>query len=190
MSDGYFDEQIYTTVDFGAESWESGEYVDCTFKNCNMSGLDLSGDTFATTEFIGCDLSMSKLAHTSFKEVHFKDCKLMGLHFDDCNPFLLDFVFEGCVLDFSSFFRLNIKKTRFENCKMEKVDFTQTDLTQSLFKECNLSQAVFDRSGLEKCDFRTAYGYALDPDINAIKGAKFSKEGAIGLLSKYKIDIS
>ncbi|PIB36947.1 hypothetical protein BFP72_16825 [Reichenbachiella sp. 5M10] len=189
MSDGYFDEQAYTAVDFGAESWENGEYVDCTFKNCNLSGLDLSGDSFSNTDFVGCDLSMSKLGHTAFKEVRFKDCKLMGLHFGDCNPFLLDFKFEGCVLDFTSFFRLKIKKTLFQNCKMEKVDFTQTDMTESAFRDCDLNQAVFDRSVLIKCDFRTAYGYTLDPENNSLKGAKFSREGAIGLLSKYKVVI-
>jgi len=43
---------------------------------------------------------------------------------------------------------------------------------------------------LKKRDFRSAYNYALDPEINRIKKAKFSREGLPGLLHKYNIDIS
>ncbi|UXP33384.1 pentapeptide repeat-containing protein [Reichenbachiella agarivorans] len=186
---GYFDEQVFTGVDFGKEEWQKGEYVDSKFVNCRMSSLDLSGDTFDNCEFIGCDLSLCKIDHTAFKEVDFKDCKLMGLHFSDCNAFLLTFRFTDCILDFSSFFKLKIKQSKFTNCKMEKVDFVEADLTGSTFNNCDLAQAVFNRTILEKCDFRSSYNLALDPEDNRIKAAKFSTEGALGLLEKYNITI-
>ena len=38
---------------------------------------------------------------------------------------------------------------------------------------------------LEKADFLTSYNYSFDPELNKIKGAKFSQAGVTGLLAKY-----
>ena len=43
---------------------------------------------------------------------------------------------------------------------------------------------------LQGADFRTAYNLSLDPEKNRIKKAMFSKEGALGLLLKYKLQIT
>lgn len=42
---------------------------------------------------------------------------------------------------------------------------------------------------LEKSDFQTSYNYSIDPEINRIKKAKFSFQGAVGLLDKYDIEV-
>ena len=72
---------------------------------------------------------------------------------------------------------------------MASVDFTETDLSSAIFQNCNLKNALFHNSVLEKADFRTAYNYSLDPEINKINKAKFSKKDVIGLLVKYNIRI-
>jgi uncharacterized protein YjbI with pentapeptide repeats len=72
---------------------------------------------------------------------------------------------------------------------MQEVDFTDCDLTQSAFDNCDLAKAKFENTNLEKADFRTAYNYALDPEINKVKKAQFSLPGVVGLLSKYDIVI-
>lgn len=84
---------------------------------------------------------------------------------------------------------MKVRKTTFENCQLHETDFTETDLTGSVFALCDLKDAVFDNAILEKVDFRTAIHYTLDPDRNNIKKAKFSAAGVIGLLSKYDISI-
>jgi len=62
-------------------------------------------------------------------------------------------------------------------------------LTNAVFDNCNLSQAIFENTILEKTDFRTSYNYSIDPEINRIKKAMFSIAGLSGLLNKYDIDI-
>ena len=57
------------------------------------------------------------------------------------------------------------------------------------FRECDLAQAVFDQTILEKADFRTAFNYAFDPEKNRLKAANFSLSGLAGLLQKYQINI-
>jgi len=71
----------------------------------------------------------------------------------------------------------------------KEIDFAEADLSNSLFDNCNLLQAVFDHTILEKADFRTAYKYSIDPEINRIKKAKFSVAGISGLLDKHGIEI-
>ena len=72
---------------------------------------------------------------------------------------------------------------------MQEVDFTGCDLTASVFTNCDLLRATFDNTILEKADLRTAFNYAIDPERNKIKKAKFSVSGLHGLLAKYDITI-
>ena len=84
---------------------------------------------------------------------------------------------------------LKIKKNVFRNCNLKEVDFTESDLSNSLFENCDLSRAIFSNTILEKCDFRSSYNYSIDPEQNRIKKAKFSVSGISGLLDKYNIII-
>jgi uncharacterized protein YjbI with pentapeptide repeats len=72
---------------------------------------------------------------------------------------------------------------------MHEVEFIQTDLTDSLFENCDLSGAIFENAVLEKADFRTAFNYSINPELNRMKKAKFALHGISGLLHKYGIDI-
>jgi uncharacterized protein YjbI with pentapeptide repeats len=133
---------------------------------------------------------MVKLTKTALRDIKFYDCKLVGLQFQQCNDFLFSVAFENCVLNLASFYKLKIKKTTFKNSSLQEVDFTETDLTQSLIDTCDLSRALFENTILEKVDFRTSFNYAIDPEKNKIKKAKFSLNSVIGLLDKYDIEIS
>jgi uncharacterized protein YjbI with pentapeptide repeats len=97
--------------------------------------------------------------------------------------------FEVCNLNLSSFYKLKLKNMRFVNCTLHEVDFTEADLTASLFENCDLQRTLFANTNLEKADFRTAFNYSIDPELNRIKKARFSMPGVLGLLSKYNIDI-
>lgn len=163
------------------------EYEGCTFNNVNFTNKDLRGCVFTDCKFLNCDLSMAKISDTAFQDAKFVSCKLMGLHFDECNRFSLSFEFADCILDYSSFFKLKLKKTIFKNCKLIQVDFVESDFSQSKFINCDLAQSIFERSKLEKVDFRTSFGFSIDPENNKITNAKFSSNSLPGLLLKYKI---
>ena len=72
---------------------------------------------------------------------------------------------------------------------MLEVDFSQADLSGAEFQGSDLSGVVFDRTNLEKTDFREAQNYRLDPETNRVKGARFDLEGLPGLLGRYGIKI-
>jgi uncharacterized protein YjbI with pentapeptide repeats len=73
---------------------------------------------------------------------------------------------------------------------LEDVEFAETDLSNAIFIDCDLSRAMFDRTNLEAADLRGAVNFSLDPELNKIKKAKFSAQNIAGLLDKYKIIIN
>ncbi len=189
MSTVYTQDQTYTKQNFCKQPLPVGEYENCVFKNCIFENADLSNIIFTECEFTDCNISTAKIVQTAFREVKFKNCKLLGLHFDNCHTFLFAVGFEDCILNLSSFYKLNLKKTLFTNCSLHEVDFTEADLSQSSFDNCDLMGATFDHTIIEKADFRTSFNYIIDPEANRIKKAKFSSSGIAGLLNKYNIEI-
>ncbi len=185
----YLADQTFEKIDFSLETPTAKEYDHCTFINCNFANTDLSNINFNECEFTGCNMSMAKLIKTSFREAKFKHCKLFGLHFEDCNPMLFSVQFDTCQLNFSSFYKLKMKKTIFKNTVLQEVDFTATDLTGAIFKDSDLNRAKFENTLLEGADFRSAQHFILNPEQNRIKKAKFSLQGLPGLLTSYAIEV-
>lgn len=176
-------------MDFSGQKITTLEYEETTFLNCNFSKADLSGVAFIDCTFKSCDMSLAKVNNTAFNNAQFINCKLLGIDFSRCKDFLLSFSFDTCTLDFASFYKKKIKKTIFKNCSIKEVDFNETDLTESKFIECDLTLAVFQQSILEKVDFRKAFNYGIDPEVNKVKNARFASAGLAGLLLKHKIII-
>jgi fluoroquinolone resistance protein len=183
------DNQTFERIYFKENPLKKGDYENCTFNNCDFSNTDLSEIKFIDCNFICCNLSLVKLIKTALRDIKFKNCKMLGLHFDDCNDFGLSFGFEDCSLNHSSFYKIKIPRTIFKNSQLHEIDFTECDLTNSVFNNCDLSRAIFENTIIEKADFRTSYNYSIDPQINRIKKAKFSLTGISGLLYKYDIEI-
>jgi len=189
MEQIYIQQKTFDKIDFKEKFLKKGEYEVCNFINCDFSNTDLSEIIFTDCEFIGCNLSLAKLTKTAFRECKFKDSKMIGLNFENCNEFGLSFVFENCSLNHSSFYKTKIKKTIFKNSQLQETDLTECDLTSSSFDNCDLMRAIFDNTIIEKVDFQTSFNYSFDPEINRIKKSKFSLSGVKGLLSKYDIII-
>ena len=189
MDEVYAADKDFNNEDFSENLLPKGDYESCNFVNCNFSKSDLSGINFSECTFEGCDFSNAKITKTAFRKVQFNTCKLLGLHFEDCNEFLFSVNFDSCQIDFSSFYTRSLKDTLFKDCSLQEVDFAESDLSNSVFDNCDLKGAKFEHSILEKTDFRTAFNYTFDPDTNQISKAKFSIPGVIGLLDKYNIEI-
>ena len=189
MSNIYFEEQIFEKTDFSEKALTVGEYEVCTFINCNFSDSDLSQIGFVDCEFNGCNLSMVKVVKTIFNNVKFKECKMLGVNFENSNEFLFSFDFENCILDFSSFYKRSLKNSKFKNCSLQEADFTESDLSNISFDNCDMTRTKFENTLLEKTDLSTSYNFSIDPEKNRIKKAKFSLTGIAGLLDKYDIVI-
>lgn len=189
MHKNIFEDHHFEGTDYTQNGLEKGRYENCVFKDCLLSGSDLSEVVFLECTFRNCDLSMAALKKTALRDVRFQDCKLMGLHFDDCHDFLFKTAFEGCLMNYATFCQFGLKGTVFSHCNLEEADFTAADLTAAEFDHCDLTGAIFEDTILNKADFRTATNYAMDPEKNRLAGAKFSTPGVLGLLVKYGIEV-
>lgn len=181
----YFEEQVFKNDN----NLEKGDYEYCSFENCDFSGADLKYFTFVDCTFIECNLSSAKVIGTAFRNTTFNNCKLMGINFESCNPLLFDINCEGSQINFCTFYQMSLKKSIFKSCTMHEVDFTETNLSESAFPNCDLKGTHFERTILLKTDFRTSFNFSIDPENNQMKGARFSKESLSGLLNKYQIKI-
>ncbi len=189
MEQIYIEDKTFDNIDFKENPLKKGEYENCDFINCDFSNSDLSDIRFSDCHFVDCNLSLTKLIGTVLQDIKFKECKMLGLHFDDCHEFGLSFSFESCSLNHSSFYKTKIKKTTFKNSQLQEVDFTECILNNSVFDNCDLTEATFYNTNIEKTDFRTSGNYSIDPENNRIKKAKFSFPDVTGLLDKYDIEI-
>lgn len=181
------EEKIFDRVDFSQSPLGISEYDSCTFKHCLFPANSLVGCIFIDCVFEDCDLSNLKLTHTSFRQVQFNGCKMIGLRFDECNPSLLSFNFKECNLSHSVLVGLKLKGTQMIHSIAEGVDFTDSDLTSAVFNHTNLLDARFVQTNLEKADFRHAINYGIDPNQNKLKKAQFSPDGLQGLLTVFGI---
>lgn len=189
MERAYIEDQVFEKIDFTETVLAEADYENCRFLNCNFSNANLSNIHFAGCSFSSCNLSMVTIMKTAFRDSSFADCKLLGLHFENCHPFLFEVRFTNCLLNLSSFYEVKLAKTKFINTSLQEVDFTGTDLTAAVFDNCDLLSARFDQSILEKADLRTAYNYSIDPSVNRIKKAKFSMPWVVGLLDALDIEV-
>lgn len=187
--DTYFDEEVFEGIDYTKTAIIKGEYDNCTFKNCNFSNVHASNISFVECEFINCNFSNTIVANSAFKSVQFIECKIIGVKFNECNPFLMAFHFEKSQLNLSSFYQLKIPNTVFTDCNLNEVDFAETNLEKAVFDNCDLKNAIFDRTKLEKANFSSSFNFDINPSENFIKKAKFSKENVIGLLKSFDISI-
>ena len=94
----YHQDKTFDKLNFTANPLAKGEYENCVFKNCELSNTDLTDVKFIECRFIACNLSLAKLMRTTLRDVNFKDCKMLGMHFDKCNEFGLSVSFDTCNL--------------------------------------------------------------------------------------------
>jgi uncharacterized protein YjbI with pentapeptide repeats len=174
----YIDNQEFNQL----KELKEAEYELCQFTSCNFNEFNLTGYSFLECEFIDCDLSLVKLDNASFKDVRFTNCKLLGVRFEDCNPFLFKVYFENCLLNMASFYKMKLMGQIFKNCSLHECDFSESDISKGYFTGSDLSGAVFDNTNLSGAVFLDARNYSIHPMHNNIKKAHFSKDSLIGLL--------
>ena len=183
------EDKLFERIDFTETPFIIDEYENCRFVGCNLFQANLSNVVFRECSFEECDVSMANLNNTTLNDVKFKGCKLVGLQFENCKTFLFSVSCEHCVLKLAVFYQTKLKKTLFRNCNLQEVDFTEADLTESVLDNCDLMRATFNYTILEKADLRTSYLYSIDPVINRLKKARFSRQHIDGLLDRFDIKI-
>ena len=112
MNRVYKEELEFHNLNFQVSPLQTGDYENCIFTNCDFSNADLNETNFLECKFQDCNLSLSNLRPTSLKDVEFNNCKLLGLHFEECNRMMITFTFKKCS-DENGLYNLTLTKAIF-----------------------------------------------------------------------------
>ena len=91
------------------------------------------------------------------------------------------------MLNYSVFIGLQLDNLQLEKCIAREVDFSDAGLKKAAFTGTDLQNAIFRNTDLSESNFVGALNYAISPQLNKLKGAKFSLPEAVSLL--YGLDI-
>lgn len=180
----FFDQHIQNIQD-----WEIGTYENCEFSGLDFKQTPIKGAKFIECRFKDCDLSNISVSRCSFQAVAFEKCKLQGVQFEAANPFGYECMFKSCLLRHATFYQVNLQQSSFEDCDLTEVDFTEIKAQGTPFINCELVGAIFENADLRKANFDQSVNLLLDPEQNQVKGLQINNALLTGLLTKYQLTI-
>lgn len=176
-----FNEQTFEGIELRESVVRGKDFYDCTFFQCRFNETTFSGCKFIDCTFKSCDLSNMKVNMSRFRDLKSEDSKWVGINWTNAESIShLNFI--KCVLNYSNFIGLDLRRSKLENCIAREVDFRQANLTEAVCTGTEFSGAQFAGTNLTKADFRRAVQYAIRPNDNTLKSAKFSFPEAAALL--------
>ena len=162
------------------------EFEACRFTNGTFREASFHDCLFRDCLFKDCDLSLVQLKNSAFISTHFQACQIVGVNWSEANwdqrGFLKSVDFTQCVLNYSTFFGLDLHEASFTNCIAKEVDFAEANLTQANCTNTDFTGSRFHATNLSKADFRGATNYSIVPSANTLKKARFSLPEAVALL--------
>src|ERR1700752_3574009 len=102
MKETDHENKVFEKVAFSGKEISERNFENCTFSHCDFSGSSLNNNHFSDCRFISCNMSNTKLRGTHLKNVSFRDSKLIGINFHECQDFLFHVDFESCALDYTA----------------------------------------------------------------------------------------
>jgi len=179
----------FESVDFSPLDVAEHTFENCTFSSCHFREMDMRGARFHSCGLENCELVLCKTTHVRLNGVSFKSCKVMGINFATCDKFGFSPAFEDCVLESVAFFGNGMKRGKIVNCRMIDSEIIESDFREADFSDTSFQRVTFQNCMLEKADFRSACGYAIDPATNKLRGARFRLPEAVSFLGFLGIKI-
>ena len=195
----FSDQETYEGQRFSGINLPNGQitgaqFDECSFVNCNFSSSLFQGCFFRGCTFKNCDLGLARIDGSSFKGVEFRKCKLIGVDWTKAawgkkggSALLKPVDFYRCVLNYSSFFGLELENIHLEDCTAVEVDFSEGNFKGASMKGTDFERSVFRGTNLEGANFVNARNYAISPTLNRLKKARFSLPEAMSLLYSMEI---
>jgi len=188
----HFSEHL-TGLKSPASSISLTEYESCTFKDCDFSEMVFTGCKFIDCTFTACNLSLIEVGGSRFRDVVFRECKVIGVNWTKASwPRLAlssPLKFHKCIINDSSFFGLSLEEIVIEECKAHDVDFREGNFSRANFSFTDFTHSLFGKTSLAGADLSEAMNYDIDVHENDIKHALFSRQEAIRLLDSLEIEL-
>ena len=168
-------------LDAEGEALNQVELYRCEVLNAKLSGATLKRWVFEECTFRDCDLSNITWEGCTFEGCTFRDCRLIGSDWRHIASLTAAVNFERCDLSMSQLSGVRLLSSRFEGSRCIDVDFSQADLSESVWLETEVTDALFEESKLNKANLTGAIGEQFDPQTSQLNGALVSITTAIRL---------
>lgn len=170
-------------------SLEKNSYEDCVFRNCDFTKVSLAFFKFIDCEFQSCNMSNVSLNNTSFQACDFTDTKMVGVNFEQINPFLFGIKCHSSDLSLSFFARNDLKRSSFNNCKFSEAQLIELNAKGVDFSGSNFDSTIFDACDLTEANLTDVVNLSLDLNSNRVKNMKINSSSLAGILSSFQLDI-
>jgi uncharacterized protein YjbI with pentapeptide repeats len=193
LSDSEYTQTPFKALSYSEDLIERTAFYECRFENCTFAEVRFVACRFYDCVFKDCDLSLATVSACVFSEATFEQCKLVGVNWAEMSQDTLiqkPLNFFQCVLNYSTFIGLTLKGIRIAACVAWDVDFSDVDLREADCQKTDFAESHFRHTDLTRADFTDAKNYAIDPEINALTGAKFSLPEAINILRSMDIELT
>jgi uncharacterized protein YjbI with pentapeptide repeats len=143
------EDALFVRVEFDGTRLRGPQLSDIRFDNCNFANARWDSPIAHRIELIGC-----KLTGFSAFEGHFQDILI-----------------QGCKGDLAAFRFAKFRAARFENCLLTEADFGGTDLSGSVFVNCDLRNAQMSGAVLDGVDLRGSNIEGMRVGAKELRGA-------------------
>lgn len=157
---------------------EEVEFEKCIFKDCKISG-SFEKAVFHDVIFENCDLSNCLFMEGSFIRVEIKNSKFVGCNFTDSRVY--HFGSNESIFRYANFSNTNLEEMIFEECDLTNASFEECKLKHIYFENSKLIRTQFFRTKLSGIDFSTCELSGIVTSIEDLKGAIVNNFQAIEL---------
>jgi uncharacterized protein YjbI with pentapeptide repeats len=176
------------------QRYETVEFSGCRFDRCTFAQSTFYRCVFTECRFSICDMSGVQVPNSRWIDVAFKGSKLIGIDWTQVgesavSKLLISLDCDECVLNYSSFFGMNLAGRSFTRCVAHEVDLREADLTGAILGGTDFAGALFHNTTLRRADLIDAINYMIDPTTNAIAKARFTLPEVLSLLRGFDIVI-
>jgi uncharacterized protein YjbI with pentapeptide repeats len=170
------------------------EFTNAEFDSCHFTGITFDQISFKSSVFIdcvfeSCSFFQVNLLNTRIRTLHFKESKLSGLNWSDCNC-LEDIIFDDCKLDLSVFQSLELRNFCANNTSLKEVDFSGSDLTGAKIINCNTIGCLFNGAKLNGADLTGSGPVLIDPKFTKLKNTKIDLAETSNILKLIGVIVS
>jgi fluoroquinolone resistance protein len=164
------------------------EFYNCEFRNVVLINGKLKSCRFEQCSFSNSDLSLVTIADSSFSDVSFENCKLIGINWTKIGlPFKIGF--NNCKINDSVFAGMDLRSISIVSCDVHNVDFEKCNMSKSTLTGSDFLNTTFGGANLSFADLTDARNYRINPTQTNIKKAKFSQPEVFALLDPWDIEI-
>lgn len=189
IDEDFYENTIIHDLHLNNQKISNKEFNRCRFESCEFQKALFDSCKFENCEFNSCNLSLVNPRASIFSGIQFKFSKLLGIDWTVTTTISFAANFDECLLSNSSFFGMNLSKTKMLNCKAHKVDFAEVDLSFSELQGTDFENTRFFKTNLAKANLQGAKNYIIDTTNNNITKAIFSYPEVMSLLYNFDIVI-